>query len=203
MRFGSYILLMFSIAFAFYLFGQPTAIEYVLGVSRPGYGPGGSIGPVRADATPTYNGVVVDPVSILTNAARLLSSTVNIQSLIGLTLLVVTAAALTGFSSMYFIPLVLLILFIPYLLMPVGLFMGNTQACLVFSQSGAIGAHDFNAIAANTTRDYPDRGFASAAAEYTNCMNNSRYEMPYRDVIMLFLNIITVLAMISFIRGGV
>lgn len=196
MRFGSYILMMFSIAFAFYLFGQPTAIEYVLGIDGPE-------GPVRADATPTYNGVVVDPMSILTNAAQLLSSTVNIQSLIGLVLIVVTAAALTGFSSMYFIPLVLLILFVPYLLMPIGLFMGNTQACLVFSQSGEIGAHDFAAISANTTRDYPARGFASAAAEYTNCMENSKYSMPYRDVIMLFLNIITVLAMISFIRGGV
>ena len=218
MRFGSYILLMFSIAFAFYLFGQQSAIAYVLGTENKQTTITSNLtageSPLDSTGNPVYNNQIIEPTTILQNVGTILSSTLNIQNLVTMgafLAIAVTAAALTGFSSMYFIPLILLILFVPYLMMPIGMFIDD-PACLIWSPTGAIGSHDKIALETGAARDYPsDTGnpgsmsptgkYASAAAQYSACI--SKTALPYKDVIRLFINILTVLAFISFIRGGV
>jgi hypothetical protein len=199
MRFGSYVMLMFAIAFAFYMFGQTSAIAYVLGYSD-------NQSPLDSSGNPVFNNQAIESTSFLSRMGQILSSQSSIQTLLGLGVVAIGAAALTGFSSMYFIPLILLVLLAPYLLMPVGMFMDD-PSCSIYSSTGTIGSADAEAIAHNTTRSgmgwsYPST-YNSAQEEFEHCVSISQNGLPYKDVIRLFLNIITILAIISFVRGGV
>ena len=199
MRYASYIILMFSIAFAFYLFGQTSAIAYVLGYNNQS--------PLSTNGEPVYGNQLIDSTNFAQRIGQVLSAPAMMQTLLGLGVATIIIAALTGFSSMYFIPLIILLLISPYLLMPIGMFMQD-PACSQYSPNGVIGAADAYAIAHGTARSgngwsYPNANYASAADQYSSCLAVSHNYMPYADALRLLLNILTVLAAISFVRGGV
>lgn len=164
MRFGAYVMFMLCIGISLWFLGIPTGITYVLGIQPAAglaYAPTG-------DAV--YGGKPLDLTTFVQRIGQVFTSTNGIAALIGIgTLLAVSS--LTGFSSMYFIPAVLLIFITNFLALPIS--------------TDILGTH------------CTDAGVSSTCTQSAGIP-----PFIYYPILILF-NVLTIMACISFIRGGV
>lgn len=180
MRFGAYVLFLFAFACAFYMFGQKNAIQYVLGDTVTVNGT--TISPLDTGGNAVYGG---KPLDASTFAQRLISLFSSPSSIAALALILGVAGVVTalgGFSSIYFIPMVLVLIISNFVLMPFGSFFVFDQTC-----SAQVFTQQFN----NTS---------IVSSMLAQCQTA---QIPFYEPIILFFNIITVLAIVSFVRGGV
>lgn len=112
MRFGAYVLFSISIGIALWLFGFTTPLTYVLGIDN---NTSTALSPTQQ---PVYGGKPFDLKAFAERVGRLFSSQVEISKLLMLGL-AIGAAALTGFSSMYFIPVILLLFIVNFVSVPI------------------------------------------------------------------------------------
>ena len=165
MRFFAYVLLTLCIAISLWFFQMPTPITYVLGVTHSGqaYDPTGAA---------VYGGKPMEMTNFLQNIGKLFSTTDGIARLIGFVAATVALTSLTGFSSMYFVPVILLLFIVNFVAMPISQdilapsCINNIDPALCMTQSNGLPAFIF----------YP---------------------------LLILFNVLTVMACISFIRGGV
>jgi hypothetical protein len=148
-----------------WFFGIPTALTYTLGL----YPEGGQA--YSATNSPVYRGEPIEPMSFLTRLGNLFSNPNGIASIIAIVAASIGIAALTGFSSMYFIPLIMLVFLFNYIAMPLS--------------AGVLG----------TT--------CQSETAPSNCVEQQGLPSIIYYPLLLVFNIMTVLACISFIRGGV
>ena len=164
MRFFAYTLLTLCIAISLWFFQMPTPITYVLGVSNTGqaFDPTGKA---------VYGGKPMEQSDFLQKIGQLFSTTDGIARLIGFVLAGVALTALTGFSSMYFVPVILLLFITNFVAMPI-------------SQ---------DVLAPNCINNIDPAA----------CMANGAMPAFIFYPLLLIFNVLTVMACISFIRGGV
>jgi hypothetical protein len=162
--FGTWTFFTLCITIALYWVGIPSSLTYVLGVN-PSHGQ--AYGP---DGNPVYGGKPFEQTTFLQRLGQLFSTNSGIAALIGFFLAGVAVSALTGFSSMYFVPVIILLFITNFTAMPITNEL-LAPACI------------------NTT---------------TECVGTSGGvpEFIYYPMLLLF-NIVSLMASISFIRGGV
>jgi len=176
MRYGSYVLFLLCLGVGFYLVGMPSPVLYALG-GDPSHGT-----PLDVYNNSVYSGRPLESSTFIQRIGNILSSPSTIGSLV---LILVATAALSGFSSMYFIPVVILLIITNYVALPWGQYFTTCNT--------STDADYYNATYSMTT----------ATAYYQNALECQTYEVPYYTPLLLFMNIMTVMAAISFIRGGV
>jgi hypothetical protein len=166
-RFGAYILLTMSIGISLWFFGITTPVTLILGIQPNGVG--GAYDPTGVGV---YQGKPFELSNFVQNIGQLMSSTGAITQLLGITAVVIGVTALTGFSSMYFIPVALLLFMVNYVAMPVSSDVLNAS-CM-------------------------------HATDPTACVNagGGLPAFIYYPILLIF-NMLTIMAIISFIRGGV
>ena len=112
-RYGAYVLLCLSIAISFWFFGFQSPLTYVLGINP-------SIGQAYSpDGSAAYAGQALDTTSFVQRLGQVATSSSEIVKMLGIAAAVVIIASLTGFSSMYFLPIVFLLFITNYVAMPI------------------------------------------------------------------------------------
>ncbi|MEO0272631.1 MAG: hypothetical protein ABIM30_06035 [candidate division WOR-3 bacterium] len=112
MRFGAYVLFSICIGISLWLFGFTTPLTYVLGIDPQ------TSGATAPTGDAAYGGRPFDLKTFAERIGRLFSSQVEISKLLLLGV-AIGAAALTGFSSMYFIPVILLLFIVNFVSVPI------------------------------------------------------------------------------------
>jgi hypothetical protein len=167
MRFGAFVLFMMCVGIAMWFLNFTTPLSYVLGISSTdgqAYSPNGES---------AYGGKPFEVTGFLERIGQFFSNPSNMGTAIGLLVVTLGLSALTGFSSMYFIPVLLMLFVVNYVVLPV-----NSDLLA---------------------------GSCANAAQPNDCVKSIGTGLP--EVIywplMLIFNVITVMACLSFIRGGV
>ena len=165
MRFGSYVLFTLCIGISLWFFGMPTSLSYNLGIAPNG---GQAFSPT---GEPVYGGVPLSATNFIQKIGQIFSNTSSIVSLLGIGVAAIGISALTGFSSMYFIPVVLLVFIFNFIAMPMSSEVLGT-VCTSPTDPGSC----------TQTQGVPT--------------------FIYYPLLIIF-NFLTIMSIISFIRGGV
>jgi hypothetical protein len=164
-RFGAWVLFCLCVAISLWFFGMPTPLTYVLGLDHTAgqaYAPTGE---------KVYGGAPFDLTNFLQRIGALLSNTSGIGGLLGLIGGGLVVSALTGFSSMYFVPVVILLFITNFVSMPI--------------TSDVLGTNCADANDAST------------------CTQSAGIPVFIYYPLLVIFNFMTIMAAISFIRGGV
>lgn len=167
MGFGTYTLFTMCIAISLFWFNMPTPLTYILGINSQG-----NIDPTGSQV---YAGRPMEQTNFLQKIGQLFSTPTGIAALLAFTATTLAVSALTGFSSMYFVPVVLLIFITNFVSLPIADDVLN-PTCVQAADPGACVAHMNAGDGLPTFLYYP---------------------------ILLIYNIMTVIACIAFVRGGV
>lgn len=149
MRLFSYIILLFSLSLVFFFLGYTSPLSAVLanqGCTQAQI--------AAAQAAGTSLNCIMDTQSFITALASNITSSTSLNTLLGIAAVGFAISLLTGFTTIYLVPLIMLLVFLNYVVFPISF------------------------IADPLLPDF--------------------VKIP----LFVFFNILTVMAMVSFIRGG-